>query len=85
MSGQYGCLDRFFVLVCVLLKSFVRRLQYLLYSCFLHILLHFDDFNALIASITERGHTETLANICTFSCYVSIFRYLAVLNCLLLS
>ena len=48
-------------------------------------LLHFGDFNALVTSITERAHTETLANLCTFSCYVSIFRYLAVVNCLLLS
>ena len=84
------------MLSCLVVESFLylcwsmcpvqrfSRLQYLWYSCFLHILLHFGDCNALVSSITERARTETLANICT-SCYMSIFRYLAVVNCLLLS
>ena len=80
MSGQHRCLDRFFALVCVLPKSFVSRLQYLWYSCFLHILLHFGDFKALVALVTERAHTETLVNNSTFSCYMSILIYLAVIN-----
>ena len=85
------------MLSCLVVESFLylcwsmcpvqkfSRMQYLWYSCFLHILLHCGDFNALVTLITERAHTKTLPNISTFSCHMSIFGYLAVVNCLLLS
>lgn len=43
-----------------------------MYSCFLHILLHLNDLNALVSSLPGRALTETLANKYTYEVQILV-------------